>query len=100
MDRSEVITLIREAHSKNAYGMDTRTETRQDVFANIKSVSRQEFFEAGQAGIQPQYVFTMFAPDYGGEKIVEYSGKRYAVYRTYARRDDNIELYVEERAGV
>ena len=39
---------------------------------------------------------TMFAYDYEGEKIVEYQGKRYAVYRTYLGRDDTLELYVQE----
>lgn len=100
MDRSEVITLISVTKTKNAYGIETGTETGRDVFVNVQSVTRQEFFDAGQAGLQPQYVFVMFGPDYDGEKIVEYKGKRYSVYRTYARKDDNLELYVEERAGV
>lgn len=99
MDRSEVISLISETHTKNAYGIETTTESSRDVYVNVQSVTRQEFFDAGQAGLQPQYEFVMFRPDYEGEKIVEYKGKRYIVYRTYARKDDNLELYVEERAG-
>lgn len=100
MDRSEVVTLISVTNEKNAYGIESGTESRRDVFVNVQSVTRQEFFDAGQAGLQPQYVFVMFGPDYEGEKVVEYKGRRYSVYRTYARRDDNLELYVEERAGV
>lgn len=100
MDRSEMITLIGVTKSKNDYGMEVEDEHPRTVFVNVQSVSRQEFFSAGQAGLQPQYVFVMFGPDYDGEKIVEYKGKRYSVYRTYARKDDNLELYVEERAGV
>ncbi len=100
MDRSEVVTLISVTKEKNAYGIESGTESRRDVFVNVQSVTRQEFFDAGQAGLQPQYVFVMFGPDYEGEKVVEYKGKRYSVYRTYARKDDNLELYVEERAGV
>lgn len=100
MDRSEVVTLISVAKEKNAYGIESGTESRRDVFVNVQSVTRQEFFDAGQAGLQPQYVFVMFGPDYEGEKVVEYKGRRYSVYRTYARRDDSLELYVEERAGV
>lgn len=95
-----MVTLISVTKEKNAYGIESGTESRRDVFVNVQSVTRQEFFDAGQAGLQPQYVFVMFGPDYEGEKIVEYKGKRYSVYRTYARKDDNLELYVEERAGV
>lgn len=100
MDRSEVITLISVKKTKNEYGIETGTETERNVFADVKSITRQEFYDAGQNGIQPQYVFTMFGPDYEGEKIAVFRGKRYSVYRTYARKDDNLELYVEERAGV
>lgn len=80
--------------------MEVKSESARNVFVNVKSVTRQEFFEAGQAGMQPQYVFTMFGPDYEDEKIVEYKGTRYAVYRTYLKTSDDIEVYVEERAGV
>lgn len=100
MDRSEVITLIGVTESKDKYGMEVRTESARNVFVNVQSVSRQEFFSAGQAGMQPQLVFVMFQYDYEDERIVEYKGKRYSVYRTYMRKDDNIELYVEERSGV
>lgn len=100
MDRSEIVTLIGVKESaKNAYGMQETKETRREVFVNVQSVTRQEFYDAGQAGLQPQYVFIMFAPDYEGEKLVEYRGTRYRVYRTYLRRDENLEIYVEERSG-
>ena len=36
---------------------------------------------------------------YMGEKIVEYNGMRYGIYRTYIAGDD-IELYLEEKGGI
>lgn len=99
MDRSEVITLISVEKSKDAYGMETRTESKRDVFVDVRSISVNEFYEAGQNGLQPQYEFIMFGPDYYDEKIVEYHGQRYSVYRTYRRTSDDLELYVEDRAG-
>lgn len=100
MDRSEVIDLVSVATTKDEYGMEKTAETKRQVFVDVESVTRQEFFDAGQAGLQPQFVFVMFGPDYEDEKIVEYKGRRYQVYRTYARKDDNLELYVEDRPGV
>lgn len=42
---------------------------------------------------------TMFVGDYNGEKLVEYNGETYAVYRTYLAKNDTIELYVERKGG-
>lgn len=100
IDRNEVITLIKAETGRDDYGMETQKESVRTVFANVKSVGSKEFFEAGQNGLQPQYQFTMFAPDYDGERMIGYKGGRYAVYRTYQKTSDLIELYVEERAGV
>jgi hypothetical protein len=41
----------------------------------------------------------MFNGDYCGESIVEYEGYTYSVYRTFKRRTDTIELYVERKGG-
>jgi hypothetical protein len=65
----------------------------------VDSITRAEFFEGGRNGLNPEFKFTMFFGDYSGESIVEYQGKTYAVYRTYLRRTDIIELYVERKGG-
>jgi hypothetical protein len=42
----------------------------------------------------------MFRYDYEGEKLLEYNGKEYSIYRTYCPHDsDDIELYVERKTG-
>ena len=69
-------------------------------FCNITGVSAAEFFEAGRAGIRPEYRVTVFAFDYNGESIVELEGVRYGVYRTYLESGEDIELYLERKAGV
>lgn len=97
MDRDTELILITPVMAADAYGIPQEGEPiRRSVFARVESVSRSEFFEAGRNGLSPDFKFTMFAYDYEGEKIVEYQGKRYAVYRTYLGRDDTLELYVQE----
>ena len=49
--------------------------------------------------MNPEYRFTMFAPDYEGERTVKYHGKAYSIYRTYLGRTDTIELYAERKGG-
>lgn len=100
MDRSTVIKLISKTYSQDSIGQYVYTETEREVFCDVRSITRVEWFDAGRNGMQPVYIFTMFEPDYAGEKIVEYGGNRYGVYRTYRSRNETIELYVEEKGGL
>lgn len=99
MDRSNVVTLISETYSADSIGQMVATEVERDVFCNVASVSQNEWFQGGQNGLNPEYQVTMFAPDYEGEKIVEFNGIRYGVYRTYMRQDELLELYLERKTG-
>lgn len=103
MDRSTPITLIRKAYTSDSIGQMIPIETTAEVYADIKSVSRAEFFAAGEKGLNPELVATMFAPDYSGEDTCEIENNgvkvRYSVYRTYLARNDSIELYLEKRVG-
>lgn len=123
MDRSQVIKLISETHVQDANGVwrdtgqaywkDERgyivrdeqhdelsfSQNYREVFCQVDSVTQSEFFEGGRNGLNPEYRFTMFAPDYQDERIVEYNGRLYAIYRTYQPRTDIIELYAERKGG-
>lgn len=99
MDRSEVITLLSTNKTQDAYGVWRETETGHDVFCQVDSVTRAEFFEGGRNGLNPEFRMTMFVGDYNDEKTLIYRGKSYAVYRTYLGRNDTIELYVERKGG-
>ena len=100
MDRSTVIKLIKKDYTQDSIGQYVYTETEREVFCDVRSITRVEWFDAGRNGMQPVYIFTMFQPDYEDEKIVEYEGRRYGVYRTYRARNEMLELYVEEKGGL
>ena len=99
MDRSTPIKLIAESYQQDNYGVPQKTRTVREVYADVHSVTASEWFEGGRAGLNPEYRFTMFAPDYQGEKVVEYNGTQYGVYRTYQARTDIIELYTQLKKG-
>lgn len=99
MDRSDVISLIAVTLTQDDYGVWHRNETARDVFCSVESVTRQEFYDGGRAGLNPEYRVTMFFDDYQGEQTVSYKGKRYGVYRTYHAKTDVLELYVERKGG-
>lgn len=99
MDRSSVITLVTEVNEQDGYGVWKKELIYQDVFANVSSVSASEFFEGGKIGIRPSYRMTVFFGDYAGQEMLIYEGKSYAIYRSYQKSNDTVELYVSQKGG-
>lgn len=99
MDRSTVIYLVGETYEQNDYGVLIPTTTKTQVYADVTSVTATEWFEGGRNGLNPEYRMRIFAPEYNGEKIIEYNGIQYTIYRTYMARNDILELYVQRKMG-
>lgn len=85
--------------TQNAYGVWVETLSNRDVYCQVDSVSRAEFFDGGRNGLNPEFRMTLFAGDYEGERLLIYNGATYSVYRTYQGRNDTVELYVERKGG-
>ena len=100
MDRSVVITLVAETLTQDENGVWKRELTEKEVFAQIETVTRAEFFEGGRNGLNPEFKFTMFFGDYDDEREVIYNGTHYGIYRVYYGRNDTIELYAERKGGL
>lgn len=99
MDRSDVITLLNTRLVSDEYGIERKQTTGRDVFCQVDSVTRSEFFEGGRNGLNPEYRFRIFEGDYQGEPEAVYHGRTYSIYRTYHARNDVLELYVERKGG-
>lgn len=100
MDKSSVLFLVSKSYKTDNLNQQIAVEKKRSVFCNISSVSASEWFEAGRNGVKAEYRATMFAPDYEGEQVAELNGVRYGIYRTYLGRNEEIELYLERKAGV
>lgn len=100
MDKSTTLKLIAVTYTTDTIGQKIPTESERTVYCALRSVTRQEWKDAGEMGFKPAYTATMFVYDYEGEAIAELNGKRYGIYRTYLTTNDQIELYLEEKAGV
>lgn len=118
------LTLIAYGRQQDQYGVQKPgTLIRREIFAQVESVGRNEYFAAGQNGIRADYRFRVFAAEYHGERECEYNGERYTIYRTYqpdayARHNnystsegsvtrnsyvsdaDRVELYAGTRVGI
>ena len=95
----DVITLITETFTTDEYGNQNATESTKDVFAEVMSITQNEFYKAGETGHRPVFRFDVFQGDYSGERICGYKQQKYYLYRAFLR-GDTYELYAEERGGV
>lgn len=101
----DLIYLISENYVSDEIGQHVPSEQSVPVWAHLQSVTRSEWYDAGQNGLQPQLVAITPIVNYNGERIVQIGdgeqSKRYSVYRTFFGPDtDSIELYLERKAGV
>lgn len=101
MRETTTINLIFEVMEPDSYGIPQMvSEEKNQVFAEIRSISAAEFYNAGRNGLRPEFRADVFFADYDGQKIVELeNGKKYEIYRTYYRDDDMVELYCQERGA-
>lgn len=94
-----VLYLISQTKEQDDYGVWKSNKTESQVYCSVQSISMAEFYEAGRNGLNPAYRFLVFQGDYNGEELCRFEGNQYAIYRTFRRDPDTIELYVERKGG-
>lgn len=100
MQLATTIDLVSVTYTTDTIGQKVKKETTATVPATVTSISRAEWTAAGQLGLTPSFVVTVFSGDYAGETSCGLDGVRFAIYRTYSRDDGYTELYLERQAGV
>jgi len=94
----DVIKLVSVEIAKDELRQEIQSKTEREVFANKRSVSQSEFFNAGLGGMKAQYAFDIRLVDYEGENSLIFNEREYSIYRTF-EKGENIELYCEVRAA-
>lgn len=92
-DRIKLLALTFEI--VDSFPVEHRAAT--EVWADRKSVTRAEYYQASQSGIKADVIFTVPAIDYAGQSVVEYDGELYDVVRTYQTELDHIDLTCTKR---
>lgn len=105
---NDVISLICEKTTPGTDGFPVKEDIDTlEVFAQINSVKRNEFYAAEREGIKLSLSVYINADDWrasiiikDGRKIapckVVYDGQPYSIYRTYQENDTNMELILQE----
>lgn len=93
---SHDLILISIEYTSDEIGNQIETEVRNEVFCNVKSVTRTEFYNAATTNLKPSIVFIVHLYEYNNELKVEYEGVQYRVIRTYMTSTEEIELVCEK----
>ena len=84
---------------ESGFEADEPKEIRRKVWCKVESASGREFARMGQNNIRPQRRVTLWAYEYDEQDTVELDGKKYGVYRTFQPNPEEVELYLERKAG-
>ncbi|WP_020189709.1 phage head closure protein [Kurthia sp. Dielmo] len=95
---NDVAELMQEQIIKTSLGQERKSFVPSEVFCKKKSVTRTEYFTAGQSGLRPSAMFKVHLLDYDQELYIRHEEKIYSIYRTF-ENGDFIELYCEVRSG-
>lgn len=100
---NEIIKLMTETETTDVYGDAVKTFTERQVFAEVRSISQTEFYQAQAVGLKPEIKFVIADfLDYKGEQLLKYTPfgeteQTYEVLRTYR---DKINLEIVCRRGI
>lgn len=96
----DVCYLIQSSTSSyDDLGQPMILEKQLMVFCSKLSITRAEYNTAGNLGFKPDMMLIVDSDSYGNEKLLEYSGKKYSIYKTFQRTDNFTELYCEVKSG-
>ncbi|BBK76871.1 hypothetical protein [Clostridium butyricum] len=98
------LTLISTDVTYDDIGNPVETPKEIDIFCDMKSIGRTEFYKAAANGLKPSYIFVVHPYEYNGETYVEFSEdekpkQRYKVMKTYKKNMEELELTCEKVAG-
>lgn len=92
--------LIKRSFTFDEIGNQIATETKNPIPIDIKSITRDEFFRAGEQKLNPEMMVTTAAINYQGEELIEIDSVVYTIYRKYRdENSDDIELYLRKEVG-
>lgn len=98
MFKNEIIEIERVSITTDEAGDQVKESTWREVFAEKKSISSREFYQAHADGLQPEYKFVVHSTEYDRAidgPGIKYLGRRYRIIRVYEVDFENVELTVE-----
>lgn len=92
----DVVTLEAVTTGADGEGYPRETVEKTDVFADVTSTKRSEFYAAKQIGVTLAITVKLRYADYNGQERLVWNGKRYKVERAYTEAREMFELNCSE----
>jgi SPP1 family predicted phage head-tail adaptor len=86
------IALIQQTYTENGMGDPISVDTETVVLCGLKSIGRNEFYQAAATGLKPELIFLVHGYEYNGEQKVRFDGVEYNIIRSYAPNFEELEL--------
>jgi len=92
--------LVSRTFTEDEVGNQIATTTKTLIPVEVRSITRDEFYRAGEQKLNPEMVVTTAAENYSGQELIEIDSVTYAIYRKYRDpNSDDIELYLRKEVG-
>lgn len=89
---NDELTLISYTVENDKIGNPIKNKTERTILADVRSCTRNEFYNYGDAERRPEYIVTINDCEYQNEVDAVFKGDPYNVLRTYKNGRDLIEL--------
>ena len=98
------LTLISTDVTYDDIGNPVETPKEIDIFCDMKSIGRTEFYNAAANGLKPECILIVHPYEYNNEAYIKFSEdaapkKKYKVIKTYKKNFEELELTCEKVAG-
>lgn len=90
------LTLIKHTFKTDELLNQIPEEIKTDLYCDLKSIGRNEYYNAASQGLKPEIIFVIHKYEYNGEKEILFEGKKYKIIRTYSKDFEEIELTCEK----
>ena len=90
------VTLVVNTRTQNANGYPVTTQSKTNIWGDLNSVKRTEFYSAEAQGHKLSYVLTIPTIDWNDAEQAIIDSKTYNIVRTYQKSLDLIDLTLEK----
>ena len=90
------LTLVKQSYKLDALMNQIPEEIETVVYCDLKSIGRNEYYNAVSQGLKLEIIFVIHKYEYNGEKEILFEDGKYKVIRTYSKDFEEIELICEK----
>lgn len=96
---NDILTLIGHKTEKTKALSSNRVPVETDVLCEVRSATRNEFYNYGDSELRPEYVVSLNLCEYSGQDEAKFREKKYKITRVFEDGRDTIELTLSRKIG-